>query len=361
MAPIRPLLAAGVIAVSALTGCADDESASDACGEPLATPAGELRTVLQASSFGADALILGSAALPDGSVVVAYDANPEEAGGEEDWVPDPGLVLLRGDGSCASFPLPLVDGLRVGLDAQPVAVDADGRLYLWDHAELRLVRGPMSGAWETLATFPTSVLRFTFTPAVTVSRQGEVYIATGFLVSRVTAAGEVEAVAGTGEAASKGRSYPPPDLGDFPRPGASSPLPNVSEIAATPSGGVVITVTSAVLELDPSGTLNLIADPRTTAGQDGAIEARHMDDTGAEAGSVLGAVEVTAAGDVLVSDVPQRRIIRIRDGRATVFARVEEPSYMSLSRGHAFLPDEAGLLVHEGGGQNLAVLGLAAD
>ena len=212
MAPIRSSLVAGVIVLSVLTGCADREAASDTCGEPLSAPAGELRTVLGGSYFGEDALILGSAALPDGSVVVAYDANPEEAGGEENWVPEPGLVLLYEDGSCEPFQVPVVERRRVGLDAQPVAVDDDGRLYLWDHAASRLVRGQVDGAWETVVTVPSRLLRFTFTPTVTVTRQGEVYIATGPLVSRVTAADELEAVAGT-------RVDPNGAiLGDFPAP-----------------------------------------------------------------------------------------------------------------------------------------------
>ena len=74
-----------LIVVCALAACGAPESAdAKTCGEAPSAEAGQLRTVLWASAFGAGALILGIAALPDGSVVVAYEANPEEAGGEED-------------------------------------------------------------------------------------------------------------------------------------------------------------------------------------------------------------------------------------------------------------------------------------
>jgi hypothetical protein len=124
--------ALGLAVACALAGCTGVVGAAnrEECGQPLSAPAGELRTVLDANAFGAEAGILHSAALPDGKVVVSYDANPEEARGEKGWTPDPGLVRLGEDGSCDAFPLPSVDGQRVGLDAQPVAVDADGRLYL---------------------------------------------------------------------------------------------------------------------------------------------------------------------------------------------------------------------------------------
>jgi hypothetical protein len=363
VAPIRPWLASGLIAVFALAGCGPADSAgAEECGEAPTAAAGELRTVLRASAFGAKAGMLGTAALADGSVVVAYDASPDEAGDADDLagrVPEPGLVLLRPDGSCAPFPLPIVDGGRVGLDAQPVAVGLDGRLYLWDGAERRLIRGQVGANWETLTVVPSAALHFTSWPAVAVGPEGEVYIATDFLVSRVTGAGNLEPVAGTGQRP-PGPDFPLPDPGTFPRPGTSAPLTHLSGIAATPSGGVVITTESAVLELDPSGTLHLVADPATTAGQDGAIEALHVDEGGSVGvGSHLGAVEVTDAGDILVSDQAKKRILRIHDGRSTVF--VTDSAYLSLSRGHAFLADDAGLLLHRDGGQSLAVLGLPPD
>ena len=195
---------------------------------------------------------------------------------------------------------------------------------------------------------------YTSSPDVAVSREGQVYIATDFLVSRVTTMGDLKPVAGTGKRPPGADCCPAPDLGDFPRPGTSSPLPHLSGIAATPSGGVVVATENAVMELDLSGALHLVADPATTA-EEGAIEAVHVDEDGSVGvGSHLGPVEVTDAGDVLVGDLAKKRILRIRDGRSTVF--VADSSYLSLVRGSALLADDAGLLVRRQG--DLAVYGL---
>ena len=115
-----------------------------------------------------------------------------------------------------------------------------------------------------------------------------------------------------------------------------------------------------MLELSPTGILHLVADPETTAGQDGAIEALHNDDTGAEAGSHLHTPAVVDSGDILVSDTGKKRILRIHDGRSAVF--LTDPYYVSVSLGHALLADRAGLLVrvHEERGHNLAVFGFPA-
>jgi hypothetical protein len=148
-------LATGVLAACLVAGCASFSSRADsgtefgagACAAPVVEP-GELRTVVRASYFGTKTQIVNSAALLNGSIVVAYDANPDQAGDADDIagrVPDPGLVLVRKDGSCEPFTPPVVAGVRVADDAQPVAVGPHGALYLWDGAEHRLVRGTVDG------------------------------------------------------------------------------------------------------------------------------------------------------------------------------------------------------------------------
>jgi hypothetical protein len=331
--------------VCALAGCGAPHSASaEKCGEAPVAAAGELKTILRASAFGADALILGSAALPGGSIVVAYEGNPEEAGGEEGWTPDPGLVLLGEDGSCAPFPAPSVDGVRVGLDAQPVAVDSDGRLYLWDPDDRRVVREKVGGSWEMVTMLPERFLSYQPTPDVAVDPDGDVYLSGDYRVSRVTATGSLEDVAGNGE---QGRTA---EAGtkNLPRPGTSAPLPEVRAIRSTPSGALVMATKSAVMTLD-AGTLSLLADKNSTAAEEARLTERTQ----------LTALEVTPSGDVLVSDLPGRRILRLREQAVTVL--VESPSYLSLSPGGALLPDGAALLVHQDGGQSLAVYGMSSD
>jgi hypothetical protein len=360
-----------MLAIVGLAGCAPTaadaqrEPAAEACGLGTPPEPGELRTVLEGDTLGEEASVGPGTVLADGSVVLTYDLDPDEAGDSDDFageVPEPGLLHLRED-SCEPFPLPTVDGKSVAPDATPVAADDDGRLYLWDRAEFRLVRGNPGGTWETVAVIPSELLRFTYAPAVTISDGGEVFVATDFLVSRLTAAGELDPVAGTGEGT--GQSYPPPDPGTFPRPGTSAPLTRVSGIAAAPSGALVITTGLSVLELDPSGTLRLVADPETTAGQDGAFQPRTYNQDGIEVGSTIAGVQVTGAGDVLVSDFligadgDRKRILGIRDGRLNVL--LEHETYLSPSRGSALFPDDAAVLLMQDGGRAIAVYGLPAD
>jgi hypothetical protein len=190
-----------LLAVCVLAGCrAVSPEGEERCGEPLQVEPGEVRTVLRADWFDEDAFVVAGAALPDGSVLVGYDTNPDEAGDADDLAgekEEPGLVVLRPDGSCAPFDLPEVDGRPVGADARPVAVDGGGPLHLWDFAELRPVRRAPDGAWESLVVIPQERRRYRGVPSVAVTDSGEVYVGTDFLVSRLTAADRLEPVAGT--------------------------------------------------------------------------------------------------------------------------------------------------------------------
>ncbi len=348
----RRFAALGLTAVCTLPACtsadATDEPTEQACGEAPSAAPGELRTILRASTFDDDASLDTALALPDGSVVVSYDTNPDEAGDSDNLAgekEEPGLVVLREDGSCAPFRLPTVDGRRVTPAAEPLSVDGEGLLYLWDPGASRLVRGTPGGAWEHVVDIADR-LAYTPFPAVAVGPDGEVFVGGDFVVSRVID-GALEVVAGTGEDA-RGPGNRPPDLGDFPREATGQPLPHINDIAAAPSGGVLLTVDSAILELDPSGTLRVFADAETTAGQEGAI--RPLRDG---VGSRLGQLVVTPTGDVIVDDYGP--VHRIRDGVSTVL--VDDP--VAVVWPGSLVADGSGLLVgvREGNG-NLAVYGL---
>jgi hypothetical protein len=340
--------ALGLLAVCALASCGKPDSAtSDNCGEPLRAEPGELRTVLAGSWFDADALLGDAAALPDGSVLVSYDTNPDEAGDADEHAGEqrePGLVVLLTDGSCRPFELPLVDGRRVTADATPVAVDGDDRLYLWDASAHRLVRGPVGASWETVTTIPGRFLQFMGAPAVTVGVEGEIYVATDYRISTVAADGTLATIAGTGEEYRYNTSGPV----ELPRPATSAALPEVRDIRALPSGGLLVSTKSSVLTLK-SGTLDLLADWKTTSGQEGAINRDHW----------LSSLEVLPTGEVLVSDLPGKRILRLHDGQSTVF--LTDSSYLLMAYAASVLADGTGLLVRQDGGQALAVYGLPPD
>lgn len=283
MTSIGRRTAAGALALALLSGCASadaqQEPAAETCGLGTLPEPGEMRTVLEGDDLREGASIGVGAVLADGSVVVSYDLNPIDENDAEAVAteePEPGLLHLRED-SCEPVPLPTVDGQTVAADAFPVAADDDGRLYLFERPALRLVRGtPGADDWATVAVVPSEQLRFGYAPDVAVSDSGEVFVGTNFLVSRVTDGGELEPLVGTGEG--DGQDYPVPDPGSFPRPGTSAPLTRLGGLAVTPSGTLVLTTFQTVLELDASGTLRLLANPETTAGQEGAVTRQFVHD-----------------------------------------------------------------------------------
>jgi len=296
--------------------------------------------VLRADWFGPDAALSFSAALPDGSVLVSYDTNPYVPGDDEGNLEErePGLVVLRPDGSCEPFVLPSVDGRHIGEDARPVAVDAAERLYLYDGAAHRVVRGPTDGTWETVATIPVDVAEQTGVSAVAIGADDEVYVLSGFRISTVAADGTLVPAAGNGEdfLGMKG-------LGPLPRSATSASLPFVREIEVLPTGGLVMASRSTLLTLK-DGTLDVLADAASTAGQEGAfVQCRR-----------LGGMHPLPSGDLLVSDAGGKRILRLSgDGRSSVFL-TESP--VSLVSANPALADGRGLLLR---GQGiLAVYGI---
>jgi hypothetical protein len=310
-----------VLAVSAvmLAGCAEpgvEAAASERCGVvPLVDP-GERTTIVRAPGDPQKFSVLATAALPEGDIVLAVQNNVPMAG--EDGVSDfePELLILDTEGVCTPFPLPVAEGVAVTQNALPVAVGQDGTLYLWDVNAERIVSGRADEAWVVEVDVPEE-LTFGVVDA-DVAPDGTLYVATGAAAFRVIS-GRLEMVAGTGEELADGQSFPVPDLGPFPRPATSQPLPLLRGMATSPDGDLLLVSQSAVFAVDPGGTMRMIADPVTTRGQRAAIVARHEANSAVE-GSILTGIAVTETGDLLVGDTAGRRVIRIRDGQTSLLA-----------------------------------------
>lgn len=333
-----------MLAVLALVGCgAPDPAAESTCGEPLRAGPGELRTVIRGDWLGPEASLGSAAVLPDGSVLVGYDTNPYVPGDDEGNAEErePGLVVLRPDGWCRPFELPVVDGVRVGEDARPEAVDGAGRLYLYDRSGHRVVRGSVRGTWETVTTIPTDVDGRTGVSAVAIGADDEVYVLTGFRVSTVAADGTLVPIAGNGEdfVEAEGTMR-------LPRPATSAPLPLVREAVVLQTGQLVLPTGSTLLVLE-DGRLDVLADAASTAGQEGSFDRNHW----------LTGLAPLPSGDVLVGDPYGNRILRISGGRSSVFLTddsslsIASPAPMDLGAG-------TGLLVWTDGGEALSVYGL---
>jgi len=339
---IRPWLASGVLALSVLSGCTDREAggALGTCGAASFVEPGETATIVpdRALSFG----VTAGAALPGGDVLVAVETNVPEAGRE---VSDrgPEIFVIRADGTCDPFDLPVVEGTAVGRTAVPVAVADDGSLFLWDPDNHRIVGRNTSGTWRTAVTIPSRLAMYGRLDAA-VAPDGTLYVQTDASIHRVVA-GKLELVAGTGQMLRQGR-----DPGPFPRPATSRPLPLLTGIDLTADGEPVLVMQTGVLTVDGDGILRLIADDDTTHGQEGAI-------VGQEAGPVnrsrLSRVAATEDGDLLVGDPGRDRVLQLSHGRSSILT--EEAR--ALSFGEPLDPTGRMLLAINSRG-DLVVVGL---
>ena len=346
MAPIRPLLAAGVIAVSALAGCTSDSQPGDApatCGAaPLVEP-GETTTIVRPPGDPNRFRVKAAAFLPDGEVLVAAETNVPEAGDE---VLDrrPILFVVAGDGECAPFDLPVVAGTAVTSNAVPMATGDDGALFVWDPDNHRIVRRGMTGAWTTAVTIP-SRLHMYGEPAAAVAADGTLYVRTDAAVQRVRS-GELEIVAGRGE--TPARFLDPRTL---PAPATAAALPALGDVAASADGALFLTTRNAILRVDQDGMLRAAASPETTRGQDGAIV---REQEGTELRSTLTGVAVTPDGDLLIGDTGMQRVLLMREGQASVLMH----DVTALAPGHPLDADATKLLALGEAGAQLLLIGL---
>jgi hypothetical protein len=315
-------------------------AAAERCGVPPMSTAGQTRTLVRAAVPNPHYEVVAAAALPDGSVIFAREANAPEPG-REVRNREPALLTLDRTGRCRPFDRPEVGGRRVASSALPVAVGPDGQLYLWDPPRRRLVRGIPGSEWRTVATLPASLATYRLFPSVAVAGDGDVYVASDASVWRATPDARLVLVAGAPQSFFGAIEQPASQLGRLPRRAISDAFPPLGAVATTADGRLIVTTGASVLKVDRAGTLRLLAAPGTTQGQDGAIDA----------GSVLTGVAVTRNGDILLGDTAKRRVLRMHAGRITVLAQGTS-SLLSLD------PASSRLLVTQAGGKALAVLDL---
>jgi len=315
-------------------------AAAERCGVPPMSTAGEIRTLVRAAEPHPHYEVVAAAALPDGSVVFAREANAHEPG-REVRNREPALLALDRNGRCQPFDRPEVGGRRVASSALPVTVGPDGQLYFWDPPLRRLVRGIPGSEWRTVATLPASLATHRSFPSVAVAGDGAVYVASDASVWRATPDARLVLVAGAPQSFFGAIEQPASQLGRLPRRAISDAFPPLGAVATTADGRLIVTTGAYVLDVDRAGTLRRLAGPGTPHGQGGAIDA----------GSALTGVAVMSNGDILLEDAAKRRVLRMHAGRISVLARGPS-SLLSLD------PASSRLLVTQNGGKILALLAL---
>jgi hypothetical protein len=309
-----------------------------------------MKTLVKPTGDSARFRVIASAALPNGDLVFATEANVPPAG-EEVTDRRPALFTLDAAGVCRPFVLPVAGGKPVTRTALPVAVAPDGSLYIWDRDSRRIVSDAGTGTWNSVVDIPASVTQFQPIDA-TVARDGTLYVKTDASVFRVRA-GHLEIVAGTEEVLADGQTFPPPDIGPFPRPATSQPLPLLTGLTLSPDGDLLAATASAILGIDQTGDMRIVADSETTKGQPAAISPLHEVE-GAVVGSAITGIAATGTGDLLLSDTGLQRVIRISGGKVSVVVQ----DVAAMSPGEPFDANTSQLLLLEEAGSKLAILGL---
>lgn len=325
----------------------DTATSGEQCGVPPTATPGQTTVIVRPAGDPHRFRVTAAAALPDGTVAFAREANVPEAGDEvEDRAP--AVILLNTKGTCSELPPPVVDGRPVGKEALPLAADSSGFLYLWDRTAERLVRGVPGGAWETVALVPRQATTYR-SLEVAVSGNGVVFIKTDAALYVAAEDDRMNLVAGADTILGDGVTYPDPGVGDLPRPADGGPLPLLTDVAVSATNEVFISTQSNILEIDQEGTLR---EAPGIESSDLLVDLHEQD--GAVVGSRITGISLTATGELLVGDTGLQRILSFEQGRSKVIAE----RVAGLAPGQPVDSNSSYLFALEQGGSQLSLLGL---
>lgn len=335
-------------AAPATTSPGADESTTAVASEPRPPAEGE-RLVFSEDSVAEPVqnwLIYEGVLLPDGTIAVSYDLDTAQAGEDSGQPREPRVALLS-DGSLDSLELPVVvEGVQADL-VSPRTSSPAGDLLCLDSPARRLLELSAAGEWSVRAEPPpTSALGGSPVPAYGPS--GTLYVAVGGSVYAYPPGESAQLIAGIPV---EEQGPDEPQLGEFPRPATSQPLPLVRSMVVGDDGTVYLGFQHTLLALS-DGQLTVFADERTPSqdGGDNLIVVPTWREDGTFRGTFLTSLALDADKAVLVSDSGHQRILRIARGKAEVL--IDDAS--SLSNGSRV--SDTGqdiLLFFRGGGDSL--------
>lgn len=289
-----------------LAGCAQSSAAPEETLRPVAdAPTGEtvsLFTEADLDRSGVQFAVLGAVPLPDGSVLVSYDPNGNSGGDDREPFPDPRLAFLGANGALEELPRPELDGTQVGAEATLLAGAADGTVYLWDHSSDRVVVRDPDGRWRVVPI--DLVNRWRYAPLAAVGADGALYLVDDRSLRRVDTDGSVATLANVDSFEHDEAARVP--LADLPAPVAGMRLPPPVGLAVGPDGTVFLNTSTEIVGLGTDGQVRLVISLTDMLAQIGAPD---VDGDGfSPRPQWLG---IDRDGALLVSDVVQRRIVRI--------------------------------------------------
>lgn len=301
-------------------------------------------TIANDSDRGYFFRVFATVPLPDGRIVLSYDPDAPEAGDETN-LGSARIVQREPDGTTTEFPLPVIDGNQVPSTATPLIAGADGTLYMYDDAALRVVARDPSGQWRVVAPIDEGTI--TVVPYATIGPDGDLYFATATAVFRLGADGVPTTIAGSEDRAIGDITFPEPPIGPLPAPAAAVGLPLLTGVVVADNETVYLTTETAVLAVSPGGIISLIAD--ATAGGalgDGQVAIPTVPGPGER--SLFTGLALDSDGSILVADTGLQRLLRISPAGAEVLlnnvSSIESGTVVGRS-------PTTNLLVYRGGGE----------
>ena len=311
-----------------------------------------LRTVFSAeiaqNPAGSGSFVVISATqLPDGSVVLSYDPDAPGAGdagnaGDTGTADKPRLVRVKTDGSVQPVRIPDVDGLPVPRDAQPLAVDAAGTLYLFDGTHSRVVAGT-GNRWRSVVSVPYEA---TFgPPRAVLGNDGSLHLILTTAIVRVDG-DRLTPVVGVSARNINDISFPEAAATGVPGPAAQATLPLLTGAVVAADGTMYVLSASTLFAVSPAGLMTVVLD----ASAAGTGNGPQIPPGPSPQGSRFTGVAIGRDGSLLIADSGQQRLLSLAGGSVTVL--LDGVSRMEASGVTGSVPDTA-LLVERNGGEVL--------
>lgn len=336
--------------LSGAVGCAASPGAPAWPG--LDAEPGQRLTVLSEATVGdpdkrddEDFYLFAAVAMPDGTVAVYFDPRAP-AVGSDGGDGKPQTVILGVDGARTPVAPGMVDGLEVDPQLiRPVAAAPDGTLYLFDPAARRIVAGVPGGQWRTVTELAGSGAWGP--PKGAIGPGGELYYLTASSVLRVDPDGTETLIAGIDSPEIRSPGYN--DLGQFPRPATSAPLPEVTGVVVGLDGTVYIaTGRTDVLSLH-DGILDLV--PGTGPRQ---LPMSTLDSVRRTGVHYISSLAMDTDGALLLGDSGQAQVLRLADGHTE---RVDSDTYAVAEGQNVALSPNRDLIIITNTTYALALIG----
>lgn len=240
--------------------------------------------------------VLDAVLLPGGEAIVSYDPDTPSAG-DETSVGIKRLVQVDDSGSVIDLRLPVLDGVRVTVNAIPLVADPHGPVYFYDRDSSRVVARDSDGGWRIVIELDSSLVFKDPHPALGPGR--DLYLATVSQIMRVRD-GEVSIVAGARTRATSDIAFPQALPLGLPAPAVEVDLPSANAIVVGDDGTIHLVTADALFSVSPAGVFAYAGD----------LEGRVRLPAGSGPPNFTG-LAIDTDGELLVSDSGNEHLVRV--------------------------------------------------